>query len=177
MVQNSTSHSHANVASEANIQRESKINKDFRNNSPAVEVALDIARRGFIATPPVVFIAYLFGGFSAAGSLFLGIVIILINFLAAAYILAWASKSGHSLVASMSISGYFIRSSFIAAIVWFVKDFEWVNLILLSITLIFTHLGLLFWELQYVSSMLAYPGLKPKVSGVKPAAGYKRKSF
>jgi len=146
-------------------------------DSPAVEVAQDIVRRGLIITPVVIFVGYLFGGTDAAASLFLGIAIILFNFLLAAYILAWASKTGHSLVASMSISGFFFRSSSIAAIVWFVKDFEWVNLILLCITLIVTHLGLLLWELQFVSSMLAFPGLKPKVVGVKPAAGYKRKVF
>ena len=28
-------------------------------------------------------------------------------------------------------------------------------------TIIVTHLGLLFWELRYVSASLAFPGLKP----------------
>ena len=28
--------------------------------------------------------------------------------------------------------------------------------------LIVTHLGLLFWELRYVSGSMAFPGLKPK---------------
>ena len=28
-------------------------------------------------------------------------------------------------------------------------------------TLVVTHLGLLFWEMKYVSANLAYPGLKP----------------
>jgi hypothetical protein len=31
----------------------------------------------------------------------------------------------------------------------------------LGITVIVTHLGLLFWELRYVSASLAFPGLKP----------------
>jgi len=31
----------------------------------------------------------------------------------------------------------------------------------LAVTILATHLGLLFWELRYVSASLAYPGLKP----------------
>ena len=31
----------------------------------------------------------------------------------------------------------------------------------LGITVLVTHLGLLFWELRYVSASLAFPGLKP----------------
>ena len=31
----------------------------------------------------------------------------------------------------------------------------------LGLTIIVTHLGLLFWELRYVSASLAFPGLKP----------------
>jgi len=34
------------------------------------------------------------------------------------------------------------------------------------LTLIVTHLGLLFWELRYVSGSLAYPGLKPTKKSV-----------
>jgi hypothetical protein len=32
----------------------------------------------------------------------------------------------------------------------------------LGLTLIATHLGLLVWELKFVSASLAFPGLKPR---------------
>ena len=32
----------------------------------------------------------------------------------------------------------------------------------LGTTLVVTHLGLLFWEMRYVSLSLAHPGLKPR---------------
>ena len=32
----------------------------------------------------------------------------------------------------------------------------------LGITIIVTHLGLLFWEMKYISASLAFPALKPK---------------
>ena len=31
-----------------------------------------------------------------------------------------------------------------------------------GVTIIVTHLGLLFWETRYVSASLAFPALKPK---------------
>mgnify|MGYP003297156508 CR=1 FL=1 len=48
--------------------------------------------------------------------------------------------------------------------VWLVKDASWISLPALGATIIFTHLGLLVWELKYVAMSLAYPGLKPKPS-------------
>ena len=35
------------------------------------------------------------------------------------------------------------------------------NMTALGICVLVTHLGLLFWELRYVSASLAFPGLKP----------------
>jgi hypothetical protein len=29
-------------------------------------------------------------------------------------------------------------------------------------TIVITHVGLLFWEMRYISLSLAFPGLKPK---------------
>jgi putative NIF3 family GTP cyclohydrolase 1 type 2 len=42
-----------------------------------------------------------------------------------------------------------------------VRDASWMNLPALGLTIIVTHLGLLFWELKYVSASMAFPGLKP----------------
>jgi len=49
----------------------------------------------------------------------------------------------------------------VAAAVLVFRNASWVNLIPLGLTIIITHLGLLFWELRYISGTLAYPGLKP----------------
>ncbi|NDD72984.1 MAG: hypothetical protein EBZ52_07415, partial [Actinobacteria bacterium] len=48
------------------------------------------------------------------------------------------------------------------AAVFVVRNLGWVELIPLGLTIILAHLGLLFWELRYVSLSLAYPGLKPR---------------
>jgi hypothetical protein len=46
--------------------------------------------------------------------------------------------------------------------VWAVSDVSWINLKLLAVTVLLTHLGLLAWETRYVSASLAFPGLKPR---------------
>jgi predicted tellurium resistance membrane protein TerC len=60
--------------------------------------------------------------------------------------------------------GFLMRLGVIFVAVWLVKDAEWMQLVALGLTIIVTHLGLLVWELRYVSASLAYPGLKPGVA-------------
>jgi hypothetical protein len=43
-----------------------------------------------------------------------------------------------------------------------VRDQPWVEFVPLGITVLVSHLGLLFWETRYVSASLAFPGLKPR---------------
>jgi hypothetical protein len=43
-----------------------------------------------------------------------------------------------------------------------VSDVDWVNVKLLAVAVLVTHLGLLAWETKYVSASLAYPDLKPR---------------
>jgi hypothetical protein len=57
--------------------------------------------------------------------------------------------------------GYLARLALIGAAILLVRDASWVSLVPLGLTIIVTHLGLLFWELRYVSVTLAFPGLKP----------------
>ena len=42
-----------------------------------------------------------------------------------------------------------------------VREAAWVNLVALGLTLIIAHVGLLFWEMRFISGSLANPGLKP----------------
>ena len=140
--------------------------------APAVEVALDISKNATVVAPLPIAVAFLIGGVDAGLAVVIGLLLVVSNFLISAYILGWASKISGSLVASTSVSSYFFRISSIGAIVWLLKDVDSVNLIWLTFTLVISHLGLLFWELQFVSATIAYPGLKPKAAGHKPAAGY-----
>jgi hypothetical protein len=58
--------------------------------------------------------------------------------------------------------GYLIRLGLIFVAVLAVKDAGWISLPALGATIIITHLGLLIWEMKYVSISLTYPGLKPR---------------
>jgi hypothetical protein len=42
-----------------------------------------------------------------------------------------------------------------------VRHASWIDFTALGILVLVTHLGLLFWEMRYVSASLAFPGLKP----------------
>jgi len=43
-----------------------------------------------------------------------------------------------------------------------VREQSWVELVPMCLTLVVLHVGLLFWEMRYISLSLAFPGLKPK---------------
>ena len=57
--------------------------------------------------------------------------------------------------------GYLLRLGLIFLAVYLVKDAGWISRPALGSSIIVTHLGLLLWELKYLSLSLAYPGLKP----------------
>ncbi len=63
--------------------------------------------------------------------------------------------------------GYILRLGLIALAVMLVRNEPWVDLLALGLTLIITHLGLLFWEMRFVSATLAFPGLKPVMERIK----------
>ena len=141
--------------------------------SPAFAVAKDMVGKGLLALPVGLIIGAVIGGADGAASVAYGMALVLLNFLLAAYLLAWASRISFALVATMALGGYLVRLGLIFLAVWLVKDAGWVQLVPLGITIIVTHLGLLMWELRYVAASLAHPGLKPSSGGSRPAAGYR----
>jgi hypothetical protein len=58
--------------------------------------------------------------------------------------------------------GFLARMLLLTAAVVAVRDFAWVDLTALAITLLVTHLGLLIWETRHVSASLAFPSLTPR---------------
>ena len=89
------------------------------------------------------------------------VALVLLNFLLAALIMAWTAPISLALMMGASLFGYLARLGLIFLAVMVVKDFSWVSLQALGCTIIVSHLGLLFWELKYISASLAFPGLKP----------------
>lgn len=134
-----------------------------RDTGPAPErqIAGDMARRALPLAPVVVLLAALPWGVDGALSAAFAIVVVVANFLLAAWMLAAASRIGYGLLMAAAMLGYLVRIGLIGLAVWAVKDAAWVEPLPLGLTLIVTHLGLLLWELRYVSASLAFPGLKP----------------
>ena len=91
-----------------------------------------------------------------------------LNFALAAALLSWTARISLGLMMGAALFGYLLRLGLVFLAVWLVVDQPWVDVVPLGLTLIITHLGLLAWELRYVSASLAFPGLKP---GEPPTAG------
>ncbi|MGI9603331.1 MAG: ATP synthase subunit I [Acidimicrobiales bacterium] len=132
--------------------------------APATEIVVDMVKRGLIVAPIGIAIGAAIWGSAGAASVAFGFALILFNFAIAAASLAWAGRISFALMGAAALFGYLVRLGLIFLAVWLVKDEPWIELVPLGLTIIITHLGLLFWELRYVSASLAYPGLKPAKS-------------
>jgi hypothetical protein len=98
------------------------------------------------------------GGWSSA----YGLAIVLGNFAVAAWMVSYTAKISYALMMGATLFGYIFRLAVIAAAVFLVRNASWAELVPLCMTIVISHVGLLFWELRYVSLSLAFPGLKPK---------------
>ena len=134
----------------------------MEGKSPAIEVALDIARRGVLAVVVAAGLGWFFWGADGAISVLYAGAVVLVNFVLAGVLLGWGGRVSFAMMAAAAMFGFFLRLGLMFAAVLLVKDAGWFEPVPLGITLVVTHLGLLLWELRYVSGSLAYPGLKPK---------------
>ena len=130
---------------------------------PAVEqeVVSDMIRRALPVLPVLVVVAGLIWGVHGALSAAFAIGLVLVNFVVAATLLAWAARIALALLMVAALGGFVLRLALITVAVLAVKDQAWVDMVPLGLTLVITHLGLLTWEARHVSISLAYPGVKP----------------
>ena len=91
----------------------------------------------------------------------MAIALVLVNLLLAATSLSWAARRSLTLVMAVAFGGFFVRMGLVTVVMLLVKDRSWIDLVALGVTVLVTHLGLLFWELRYVSASLAFPALMP----------------
>ena len=129
--------------------------------SPAAQVAFDMVKRGLLISPILIVGGAAIWGTDGAASVAYALAIVLANFALAAALIAWSSRISLALLMAATLFGFLIRLALIFLAVWLVQDAEWVNFVALGLTIIVSHLGLLFWEMRYVSASLAFPGLKP----------------
>lgn len=135
--------------------------------APEQTVAWDLAKRAVPLAPLLVGLAALVWGAAGAASAAYAVVIVVVNFMLAAWMLATAARIGDTLLMAAAMFGFLLRLALVFAAVFLVEGAAWVEPAALGLTLVVTHLGLLVWELRYVSASLAYPGLKPEVAATK----------
>lgn len=129
--------------------------------SPAMAVALDLVKRSVWIIPIAALISVAFWGLEGVASTMYAIAIVIVNFLFSAYLLAVTGRISAALMGGAALFGFLLRLGLIFLAVFIVREASWMSFVPFGITLIATHLALLFWELRYVSSALAFPGLKP----------------
>jgi hypothetical protein len=130
--------------------------------SPETEIARDLARRAVPVAPVLVVISGLVWGLDGALSSAYAVVLVVVNFLVAAALMAWAAKISVGMLMGTILAGYLLRLGALTLAVLAVRDAAWVELLPLGLTLVTTHVGLLVWEARHVSLSLAFPGLKPR---------------
>lgn len=146
----------------------------MNDKGPAPEAAIgrDLVKHGLIVAPVVLGLGAIFWGADGAWSSAYGLTIVLGNFALAAFLVSFSARISYALLMGATLFGYIVRLGIISAAVYFVRNAEWVELIPLCMTIVIAHVGLLFWELRYVSLSLAFPGLKPKQNHNDPTSSH-----
>lgn len=129
--------------------------------SPETEIVADMVRRALWVAPLMIIVGALGWGFPGAASVAYGIALVLANFSLAAWMLKVTARISLGLMMGAALFGYLLRLGLIFLAVWLVAEQSWVSVWPLGLTIVISHLGLLFWELRYVSASLAFPGLRP----------------
>jgi len=134
-----------------------------RDLGPAPEpvLALDMAKRAVTLVPAAIVVCALVWGTAGAASAAYAVAVVLANLGVAAWMLSTAARISYGVLMGAALFGFLLRLALVSAAVLLVKDAGWVEPLALGLTLVVAHLGLLFWELRYVSISLAHPGLKP----------------
>ena len=136
-------------------------------NTPNVEheLARDMIVRALPVLPLVVLVAWVTRGGNGALSAGFGIGLVLANLTLSAVLLAWAARVSPSVLMATALGGFLVRMTLVGVALYTVKDLGWTDLPVLAVTVLVTHLGMLFWETRYVSASLAFPALKPQRTG------------
>lgn len=129
--------------------------------APESEIVRDMVRRAAMAAPVLIVVFGLIWGLNGAISTGYAVAIVVVNFIVAASLDAAGARISVGMLMGMSMFGFFIRMAIVLAAFFAAREASWMLVVPFGITLVITHLGLLFWEMKFVSANLAHPGLKP----------------
>jgi hypothetical protein len=126
------------------------------------QIAGDMVKRAIPVAPAIVLVAGLLAGSRGAWSAALAVAVVAANFLLAAVTLSWAARISPVALMATAFGGFLARMGLVTVVILAVRHTSWISLTTFAITILATHLGLLFWEMRYVGATLAFPGVKPK---------------
>ena len=131
---------------------------------PAVErnIVKDMARRSLPLVVAIVAGSGAFWGIHGAFSSAYAVALVLANLTLSAALLSWGTRVAPTVLMAVVLFGYIGRLALLTVAVLLVHNQFWVEIVPLGLSIIITHLGLLFWEMRYISATFAYPDLKPK---------------
>lgn len=138
-----------------------------QGQQPVLQVTKDIIRRGFIAGPVFLIVGGSIWGLDGLYSVAFGLGLVLLNFWLSAALISYSARISLALLMGSVLFGFLLRLGIIFIAFWLTKDASWMSVMAFGLTLIILHLGLLIWELKYISASLAYPGLKPTAKELK----------
>lgn len=139
---------------------------------PAVEreVVVDMIRRSLPVAPVLLIVAGLFWGLNGVASSAYGFGLAVTNLVLSAALLGWAARRSLSLLMATALGGYLVRLALLTVAVTVVRNSAWVEMVPLGVTILVTHLGLLWWETRHLSISLAFPALKPSSAPAAPGS-------
>jgi hypothetical protein len=129
---------------------------------PEKDLAFDMAKRALPLAPFIILVAGLLQGSDGVWTAMLAIAVVVANLLLSAFMLSWAARISPTALMGAALAGFIVRMLLVTGVVLAVRHQPWIDLPTLAVTILGTHLALLFWEMRYVSASLAYPSLKPK---------------
>lgn len=130
--------------------------------SPALEIARDLLKRGLYLVPVAIIVGAIVGGAAGIASVLYALGLSLGNFVLAAALIGWGARISAVAMGAAAMFGFLIRLMLVFAAFFVFRNADWMQPVAFGVTIIVTHLGLLFWEMRHVSASLAYPGLKPR---------------
>ena len=133
----------------------------FDNLEPEKRIANHLASRAFFVSPLFLIIGIIGWGLSGAASVFLALLLVVVNFLGGAAIITQCVKISLNMLYGGVLGGYVIRLALMTGVVMLARNFDWFETVPFAMTLLVTHLGLLATETRYISASLAFPDLKP----------------
>lgn len=139
---------------------------------PEVEkmVVADMARRALPMAPVLLLVGGIFWGLDGLFSSAYGFALAIANLALSAALLSWAARRGLSFLMATALGGYLLRLGLLTVAVQAVRNSSWVEMVPLGVTILVTHLGLLWWETRHLSMSLAFPALKPSPAPAAPGS-------